>query len=547
VEYFMKYVVEGNIVDVPARKIFKGRLEIHNGKIEEVIADDSIKSEYYILPGLIDSHIHIESSMLVPSEFARGAVVNGTIATVSDPHEIANVLGVEGFEFMLSNSKLVPFKFNFGVPSCVPATCFESSGAAISADDVQYLFDKYNLNYLSEMMNFPGVIYDDKVVEQKLSIARNIGKKIDGHCPGLSGEQLDKYIAAGITTDHECFSIDEAREKIRKGMKVLVREGSAAKNFDTLKHLLNESPQMVMLCSDDKHPDDLLIGHINLMIKRALESGVDLFDVLTAAIVNPILHYSLECGLLKKGDWADFIIVENLVSLKVLATYINGEKVAENGRCLFDSVPITAINKFNCEKLKLDDIKQLDKGNKIKVIVAIEGELITDSIEVTPKVEDGMIVSDIEQDVLKLVVLNRYEKSPPAIGFIKNIGLKQGALATSVAHDSHNIIAVGTNDNDLINAINLIIDNKGGMAAASVEEKFVLPLEVAGIMSSSTLEEVAAKYAELNNISKKYGSSMNAPFMTLSFMALLVIPKLKLSDKGLFDGEKFCFTDLEIS
>ncbi len=542
----MNYTVEGNIVDVVSRKIFKGLLEVSNGKIVSIREDDTIHSDNYILPGLIDSHIHIESSMLVPSEFARAAVINGTIATVSDPHEIANVLGLDGIKFMLENGELVPFKFFFGAPSCVPATPFESSGAVISAEDIEQLFSQYDLNYLSEMMNFPGVLYEVPEVIDKLNIAKKFGKKIDGHCPGLSGEQLEKYISAGITTDHECFSIAEAREKIQKGMKILIREGSAAKNFDELKQLIYESPDMVMLCSDDKHPDDLIDGHINILIKRALASGLDLFDVVSAATVNPILHYSLDCGLLRKGDNADFIVVNNLETFDILETYIDGIKVAENGNCLFAPVEFSPINKFFCEKLSPSDLQILDNGRKIRVIEAIEGELITNSIEVKPKVENGCIVSDIEQDVLKIVVQNRYVPAKPAVAFIKNIGLKQGALATSVAHDSHNIIAVGTNDADLAEAINLIIENKGGMAAVRGSEKSILPLEVAGIMSSASLEVVANKYLELNQLAKKYGSSMNAPFMTLSFMALLVIPKLKLSDKGLFDGEKFCFTELEI-
>lgn len=541
----MQRELNGIIVSPKERKMFKGRIVIEDDKISKIISDESVSGTNYILPGLIDSHIHIESSMLVPSEFARAAVVHGTVATVSDPHEIANVLGVEGVEFMIENSKQVPFDFYFGVPSCVPATNFESAGANLDSADIRTIFEKHNLLYLSEMMNFPGVVYEVPEVIEKLEIARSMGKPIDGHAPALKGEMLRKYVSAGISTDHECFTLEEAKEKIALGMKILIREGSAAKNFDALKSLIKDNTNMCMLCSDDRHPDDLLGGHINMLVRRALSEGFDIFDILQTAVVNPIEHYKLQNGMLREGDFADLIVVDSLQDFSILETVIKGKTVAKDGTCLFDSIDITPINKFSAANLSISDIEVVAHTSKIRVIEAIEGELITNELIVESKIVNGFHVADIERDILKLVVYNRYEPSTPAVAFIKNIGLTKGALATSVAHDSHNIIAVGTNDEDLVNAINLLISTKGGMTACSGDEMASLPLPIAGIMSDESAEVVARKYEKLNSMAKSFGSKLGAPFMTLSFMALLVIPNIKLSDKGLFDGRTFSFTNLE--
>lgn len=540
----MKTELIGKIVDIENREIYSGKVEIEDGRIANITRDDSVLCKCFILPGLVDSHIHIESSMLVPSEFARAAVVHGTVATVSDPHEIANVLGTQGIDFMISNARQVPFKFNFGVPSCVPATGFESSGAVIDSSEVREIFNKYDLKYLSEMMNFPGVIYDDAEVENKLQVARGLGKLIDGHSPGLKGIDLQKYISKGISTDHECFTLEEALEKIALGMKILIREGSAAKNFDNLQSLITSHPDMSMLCSDDRHPDDLIGGHINLLVKKAIKNGHNLFDVLQTAIVNPIKHYKLDVGLLREGDYADLIVIDDFDSFNILQTYIDGNLVAENGVSYLNPVYIDKINVFNATPISENDIKVEPKGNSLKVISAIEGELITEMLITKPKVVANEVVCDTENDILKLVVYNRYSESKPAVAFIKNFNLRSGALATSVAHDSHNIIAVGASDSDLVNAINKLIGTKGGMTIANGDEVLSLPLPIAGIMSDLKAEEVAELYSKLNKKAISLGTKLKAPFMTLSFMALLVIPKLKLSDKGLFDGEKFCFTDL---
>ena len=485
--------------------------------------------------------------MLVPSEFAKIAVKHGTVATVSDPHEIANVLGVKGVDFMIENGKKVPLKFNFGAPSCVPATSFESAGAVIDATDIKLMMENTDIKYLAEMMNYPGVLFDDGEVLAKIQHAKNNNKPVDGHAPGLRGEDATKYIAAGISTDHECFTYDEALEKLQKGMKVIIREGSAAKNFEALIDLLPQYFEKMMFCSDDKHPDDLLLGHINQLCERAVAKGIDVFKVLQAACVNPVKHYNLDVGLLNKGDDADFIVVNNLENFHVLETYINGELVAKNGESFVKSVPFEVLNNFNTDKKKVADFRFESSSEKIKVIEVLDGELVTNQMEADSLIEDGNLVSNIATDVLKMTVVNRYKNEVPAIAFIKNFGIKEGAIASSVGHDSHNIIAIGVSDKDICKAVNLIIENSGGICAVNASEEKIVSLPVAGIMSDLSAEEIGKSYAELDNMAKQMGSKLSAPYMSLSFMALLVIPSLKLSDKGLFDGTSFQFTSLEIN
>ena len=537
--------VKGNIVDILNKRIFKGEVIIENGHIS-AIREVNHSEENYILPGFVDAHIHIESSMLVPSEFAKIAVVHGTVATVSDPHEIANVLGVKGVDFMIENGKKVPLKFNFGAPSCVPATSFESAGAIIDADDIKLMMENPDIKYLAEMMNYPGVLFDDKEVLKKMQHSKNNNKPIDGHAPGLRGEDATKYIAAGISTDHECFTFDEALEKLQKGMKVLIREGSAAKNFEALITLLPEHFENMMFCSDDKHPDDLLLGHINQLCERAVAKGIDVFKVLQAACVNPVKHYNLEVGLLQKGDTADFILVDNLKEFNVLETYINGELVAKNGESFVKSVPFEVLNNFNTDKKKVADFRFESSANKIRVIEALDGELVTNQMEAASLVVDGNLVSNTATDVLKMTVVNRYKNAEPSIAFIKNFGIKEGAIASSVGHDSHNIIAIGVSDEAICKAVNLIIENRGGICAVNNLQEKIVSLPVAGIMSDKSAKEIGKAYAELDVMAKQMGSTLRAPYMSLSFMALLVIPSLKLSDKGLFDGTSFQFTSLEV-
>lgn len=540
--------ISANIVDIKNRQIYYGEVNIENGKIKSILKKSG-KSDLYLMPGFVDAHVHIESSMLVPSEFAKLAVVHGTVATVSDPHEIANVLGIDGVRFMIENGKQVPLKFNFGAPSCVPATTFETAGATIDVDDVEELLQGEDVKYLAEMMNYPGVLFEDETVIAKLALAKKYGKPIDGHAPGLRGANAKKYIDAGISTDHECFTYDEALEKLQHGMKILIREGSAAKNFEALIPLLSNYADQMMFCSDDKHPDDLIEGHINQLVVRALAKGCDFFDVLKVACINPVEHYGLDVGQLQIGDAADFILVEGLKKIKVKTTYIDGELVAEEGDSFIETIPTSIINKF-CTSKKVPQDFRIPVGDfqDIQVIKAIDGEIVTGSFIAKAKVENSFAIADEENDILKITVVNRYQDALPACAFIHNFNLKNGAIASCVGHDSHNIIAVGTSDEFICEAVNLIIENKGGISAVSENERHVLPLPIAGIMTNAEGHEVAKQYSGIDAFVKnELKCTLTAPFMTLSFMALLVIPQLKLSDKGLFDGKTFQFTDVFVS
>ena len=549
------FSVTGNLVDIPNRHIYAATLWIEESHIKRIEANSEPvnPSLPYIMPGFIDSHVHIESSMLVPSEFARLAVLHGTIGTISDPHEIANVCGVAGVEFMIENGKQTPFKFFFGAPSCVPATIFETAGAEVNEKEVDDLLARPEIYYLSEMMNFPGVLNQDPSVLAKIQSAQKHKKPVDGHAPGLRGEAAKKYIAAGISTDHECFTIEEALEKLEYGMHILIREGSAAKNFEALYPLIDSHTSHIMLCSDDKHPDSLAAGHINTICARAIAKGLDVFNVLKAACINPVKHYKLPVGVLNPGDPADFILVKDLTHFEVLSTYINGVTVAEKGISKINSVTTNAINNFNCEKidataLAIPENEYPNKNGIIPVIEALDGQLITNKLLLAGSLQSGNWVTDTQHDILKIVVVNRYHTAPIAKAFIKNFGLTHGAIASSVAHDSHNIVAVGVDDESIAAAINLVIEARGGVSVVSSASgstnhatNLVLPLPVAGLMSSADGFEVADKYTAIDLAAKALGSKLQAPFMTLSFMALLVIPHLKLSDKGLFNGDDFNF------
>lgn len=547
------YLHKGNIVNIFNSTVFYGEVSVEHGRIASVqqLSDKPKQGQPYLLPGFIDSHVHIESSMLVPSEFAKLAVVHGTVATVSDPHEIANVCGMAGVEFMIENGKTVPFKFNFGAPSCVPATSFETAGAVLNASDVQALLQKEEIKYLSEMMNFPGVLHADSEVMEKIRAAAALGKPVDGHAPGLRGEEAKKYIDAGISTDHECFTKEEALDKLKYGMKIIIREGSAAKNFEALYSLIDEYPDMILLCSDDKHPDSLVTGHINQLCARAVAKGLNVYNVLKAACVNPVLHYKLDVGLLRAGDAADFIVVDDLQQFNVQQTYINGELVADEGKSLIRAATSSVINQFNCSEKPVADFEfrlnrfgyaDAENIEQVYVVEALEGQLITNKL-IEPissfDVKEGIICTNLEQDFLHMVVVNRYHDAPIAKCFVKNFRLKEGAIASSVAHDSHNIIAVGTNAENIAKAVNLVINAKGGVSAVGANTEVLLPLPVAGLMSAGDGYKVAEAYSAVDAAAKQLGSTLAAPFMTLSFMGLLVIPHLKLSDMGLFDGDNF--------
>ena len=535
--------IHGQYVDILNKRIYPATVLIQEGVIVSITECDEAPNQF-ILPGFIDSHVHIESSMLVPSSFARLAVVHGTIGTISDPHEIANVCGLEGVQYMIDNGKKVPFHFFFGAPSCVPATAFETAGAAIDSVATAKLLASPDIYYLSEMMNFPGVLHQDAEVMQKIKAAHAIGKPVDGHAPGLMGEQAKQYIEAGISTDHECFTIEEALDKLSFGMHILIREGSAAKNFEALYELIDDHPKKIMLCSDDKHPDSLLEGHINQLCARAIAKGINIFNVLRTACINPVLHYQLPTGFARVHDPANLILVEDLTHFKVLETYIDGQLVAKDGHSLIEPVQAKTINQFNAHPIALSDLQlpvaaYPSKDDLVPVIHAIDGQLITNLVWAKPTIIDNKIVADTEKDILKVVVYNRYHAATPKVGLIQSFGFKTGAIASTVAHDSHNIIAVGVDDESILKAINLVVHEKGGISCVQNELSKVIGLPVAGLMSTEDPYKVANDYIEIDKMAKSLGTQLGSPFMTLSFMALLVIPHIKMSDLGLFDGDQF--------
>ncbi len=563
-------LLSGQIVDLHQRRIFPGVVEWAHGRITRISADPQVREQRFIAPGFVDAHIHIESSLLPPAEFARWAVMHGTVATVSDPHEIANVLGVAGVDYMVCDGRRTPFKFNFGAPSCVPATAFETAGAALDAETVAQLLARPEIKYLSEVMNFPGVLVRDPSLMAMIAAAMKLGKPVDGHAPGLRGKAAVRYAAVGITTDHECFTLPEALGKLKGRMKILIREGSAARNFAALAPLLKTHPERVMFCCDDLHPDLLMGRHLDEHVRRALRGGADKFDVLRCASVNPVEHYRLDVGLLRVGDPADFIVFEGWKNLKVRRTYLRGELVARDGRSLLPRQPAKTPNNFKAKSRRVGDFlckagvgfptdamsprwKSAtttggfnEPAHQLNVIEALNGQLITRHRTTIPRVVRGAVVADPKRDLLKIAVVNRYTPcAPVAVGFIKGFGLKAGALASSVAHDSHNIVAVGADDASLCAAVNLVIKSRGGLSVVGRGRRAVLPLPIAGLMSDRDGRAVARRYTTLDAHAKRLGSKLDAPFMTLSFMALLVIPDLKLSDRGLFSATQWSFVPLQ--
>jgi adenine deaminase len=544
------FSLRGHVVDLHNRDIQPSVVHVKDGRIVRIDDVDGRVPDRYILPGFVDAHVHVESSMLTPSEFARAVVTHGTVATVSDPHEIANVLGVSGVDYMLSDGADVPFTFAFGAPSCVPATPFETSGAELDAEAVARLLDRDDVPYLSEVMNYPGVIDRTPDLMSKIAAAKRHGKPVDGHAPGLRGDGVRAYAGAGVETDHECVSIDEAREKLAAGMKILIREGSAAKNFDALIPLMAEAPDRLMFCSDDKHPDAIVEGHIDDLVRRAIGLGYDRFDVLRAACIHPVEHYGLDVGLLREGDPGDLIVVRDLETFDVLETYVRGVRVASRGETRIPRKESPVVNRFAASPVEAEAFRVgLPNPDpfRLRVIQASDNQLVTGEGKVEAALRDGAVVADPSRDVLKIAVVNRYRDADPAVAFVRGFGLPEGAIASSVAHDSHNIVAVGASDEALARAVNAVIDAKGGVAAVGRGTTRLLPLPIAGLMSDRSYPEVARRYTALSRfVQEDLGSPMDAPFMTLSFMALLVIPKLKLSDQGLFDGESFEFVGLRV-
>lgn len=560
-------------LDVLSNSIRPSEISIKNSFFDSVkiLSEENFIPDFegIVLPGFIDAHIHIESSMLTPGQFARIAVRHGTTSVVADPHEIANVLGIEGVDFMIENASMVPFDFYFSAPSCVPATIFETSGATLDHMDMEKLFMRDNVVALAEMMNFPGVINNDCEVLSKLDVAKKFNKPIDGHAPLLLGKDLDKYISKDISTDHECSKFSEAIEKKEKGMKIMVRDGSSAKNLEALfdfkdrinywknqdnfGYYPNEALEKVLLnpifdfiVSDDKDAGDLIKGHLNESIKKAKELELDIYELIKMVTIAPAMHYNLNSGGIIEGMKANFILVDNLDNLNVKKTYIGGELVFDNGKVLFDVPKIEDINNFKVNKKTSADFDVLYEGVEasVNIIKCFNGELTTEKIVDTLKTENNVLQSDLDKDIIKIANVERYGGNTIANGFIQGFNLKSGAVASSISHDSHNILVVGVNSEDMAKAVNCVIENKGGIAVVDKNYKKLLPLPIAGLMSNEDIETLSQTLDELEKAVKIRGSKLDSPFTTLSFMALLVIPSLKISNKGLFDGESFSFIDL---
>ena len=563
------------ILDVIANTIYPASITIKDGMFSEVtpivVTDDTeLDFDGLVLPGLIDAHIHIESSMLTPAQFAKIAVRYGVTSAVCDPHEIANVLGIEGVEFMIENASQVPFNFYFTAPSCVPATPFETSGYSLGVSEIEYLLQKDEIIGLGEMMNFPGVINGDEEVLKKLDLARKYKKPIDGHAPLLSGENLDKYLEHDILTDHECVSFLEAFEKKRKGMKIMVREGSSAKNMEDIFNFkdsiydlefggLEEIPPSVLenniyslmfdfIVSDDKNSVDLVQGYLNESIKKAVDLGIGVLKAIDMTTVNPAYFYKLNSGVIVENAQADFIVIDELDTFKVLKTYIAGECVFDGENVLFDVPEVEAENSMNVGLKTPQDFDINYDGDEceVNVIKCFDGQLLTEKETATLKTKDGVIQSDILNDILKISVVERHGKNHVSNGFIKGFGLKKGAIASSIAHDSQNIVVIGYNSKDMADAVNRVIENKGGLAVESEDFDDSLSLPIAGLMTNEDAFEVASKLKHLQKMAYALGCEINEPFMTMAFMSLLVMPSIKLSDKGLFDVDSFEFMDVII-
>ena len=526
-----KYI--GHVVNILDGTMTDAEIVVKEGVITAITPCDVPDDAPYYLPGFVDSHVHIESSMMLPTEFARIAKRHGTVGAICDPHEIANVLGIAGVELMLDNARQTDFYFGFGAPSCVPScgTDIETSGEILDSKAVASLLKREDITMLSEMMNYPGVLNADAEVMAKIDAAKLVGKPVDGHAPGLVGEGRKQYAAAGISTDHECTQYEEARDAVNAGMFVLIREGSAAKNYEALSPLIAECPDMLMFCTDDSHPTDLLKGHIDQIVKRAIKDGYPVMDVLRMACLNPVRHYGLKAGLLQVGDSADFIAISDLsADFKVIATYIHG--VCQNDEESETFELQDCYSRCAATPITTGDIAYMNEEESVvPQIVATDGSLLT-----------AWYSGPKDSHSQKLVTYNRYVPGArPQVAYIRGFEITNGAIAQTIAHDCHNIIAIGSDDGMIVDMINRVISMRGGIAATDGNETVELPLPIGGIMSNLPGEDLSEINLKLEQTVRQSGCIFNAPFITLGFMALPVIPELKLTDKGLFDGNTFQF------
>ena len=500
----------------------------------------------FVAPGFIDAHVHIESSMSCPTEFARSVLPHGTTTVAADPHEIANVLGAEGIGYMIDSSKDQPVNIYFTLPSCVPATDMETSGAKLGADDLLPFMDNCRIIALGEVMNFPGVICRDNEVLRKIEGMKKQIKPVDGHAPGLTGRDLYAYISAGIFSDHECTTEKEAKEKLNAGMHIMIREGTGAKNLEDLLPIINrQTARRVMWCTDDRHPHDIIKeGHIDYIVRSAIRMGLDPVIAIQMATINPAEYFGLNhVGAIAPGRQADLVVFSDIKNPVIEEVYFRGNLAAKEGKMLPEikrPAPLNIRSSMNIDIAKIDfSIPALSR--QARVIEVISDQIVTGQSLIKVAVSGNSAVSDIKRDILKIAVVERHKGTHnTGMGFARGFGLKQGALASSVAHDSHNIIIVGTNDEDMKTALEAVVKMGGGLAAAGNGKILAaLPLPIAGLMSLQPLKTIKEKLDNLINISREFGSSLSDPFMTLSFLALPVIPELKITDKGLVDVSKF--------
>lgn len=536
-------IIKGNILNVFTDEIYPGEIKINNGIIESIREVDQYFPDI-IVPGFIDSHIHIESSRLTPSRFAEVALRHGTTAVVCDPHEIGNVMGLEGIEYMVNDAKYAPLKFFFTAPSCVPATNYETNGATISADIIDSLLRRDEFVALSEVMNYTGVVNGDKDLIDKINVAKKYNKKIDGHAPLLTGPDLQKYVKYGISTEHECVTKAEALEKKRLGLKIMIREGSES---HMLEKLVNTPTDFIV--TDDLEPDDLVKGHMNIRLRKAVDLGMDPFEAIRKVTLNPAEHYGLNCGSISPGKSADLVFIDNLDDFRVKRVVVNGNTIFKKQKLLYRAKPLPLdstlhINHKNAEDFDLKANNPNKKSANVNVIRVIPESIVTKKSTAKLTIDRGKIIPSVFEDILKISVVERYGGNTISNAFISGFGLKNGAIASSVSHDSHNLIVIGTNSEYMAEATNKIIDNNGGIVAISNQEQIELPLPIAGLMSDRSVLEVAKQTEALNDLVNRMGCPLENPFTIMSFMALPVVDEIKITNKGLFDVSENKFIDV---